>query len=133
VLSFYCFEKLILKKNLEVQEENNCDQTNVNHGLKQKHSTSTLRAKMQSLIARALDESEFAIIGSLNLSSAFDIANVNLLLKIMKIMCLPCNVLRLIKVWLKDRSFFGSIYVVNFTFYNLLLGTVQGLILGPVL
>ena len=46
---------------------------------------------------------------------------------------LPGDVVELIRIWLKDRMFYVSIDGVNSFLYNLLLGTVQGSILGPVL
>ena len=47
-------------------------------------------------------------------------------------MVLPDDVIDLIKVWLKER-YYVSIDGVNSVFFDLLLGTVQGSILGPVL
>ena len=76
------FEKLILKRINEIQAENNTDITGENqHGFKQKRSTSTLSVKLQSLIARALDEDKYVLVASLDLSSAFDVVNINLLIK----------------------------------------------------
>ena len=54
------FEKLILKRILEIQESNNVDITGKNqHGFKKNRSTLTLGIQLQSLIARALDESNY--------------------------------------------------------------------------
>ncbi len=71
------FEKLILKRILEIQDQNDTDITRVGqHGLKKKRSTtSTLSVELQSIIARALDSDEFALVASLDLSAAFDIVN----------------------------------------------------------
>ena len=46
---------------------------------------------------------------------------------------LPMVVIDLIEVWLKKRFYYVSIDGVNSFLYNLLLGTVQGSILGPIL
>jgi hypothetical protein len=46
---------------------------------------------------------------------------------------LPDDVIRLIKAWLENRSFYYCIDGANSTLFDLLLGTVQGSILGPVL
>ena len=128
------FEKLILKRILEIQDANNCDITCENqHGFKHKRSTSTLSAKLQSLIARALDEGEHVLIASLDLSAAFDIVNVDLLVRRLKIIGLPDDVVALIRVWLENRSYYVSINGVDSVLFDLLLGTVQGSILGPVL
>ena len=128
------FEKLILKRILELQEASNIDLTGVNqHGFKKGKSTTTLSIELQSLIARALDEDQIGLVASLDLSSAFDVVNVNLLLKRLKIMGLPSDVIELISVWLRDRSFYVSVEGSNSITYDILLGTVQGSILGPVL
>lgn len=128
------FEKLILKRIMEIQEENNCDITGSNqHGFKRNKSTSTLSLELQSIIARALDEDNFVLVASLDLSSAFDIVNVNLLIKRLKIIGLPSDVIDLIKVWLNNRSYYVSVDGENSVMYDLLLGTVQGSILGPIL
>jgi hypothetical protein len=128
------FEKLILKRILSLQDENNCDLTGTNqHGFKKNKSTSTLSIELQSLIARALDEDNFVLVASLDLSAAFDIVNVNLLLKRLGIIGLPEDMISLIKVWLKGRSYYVSIDGSNSAIYDLLLGTVQGSILGPIL
>ena len=119
---------------MEIQEENNCDITGSNqHGFKRNKSTSTLSLELQSIIARALDEDNFVLVASLDLSSAFDIVNVNLLIKRLKIIGLPSDVIDLIKVWLNNRSYYVSVDGENSVMYDLLLGTVQGSILGPIL
>jgi hypothetical protein len=88
---------------------------------------------LQSIIGRALNEDKFMLVASLNLSPAFDIVNTNLLIKRLKIVRLPEDVIDLIEVWLKERSYYVSIDGVNYVLFDLLLGTVQGFILGPFL
>ena len=128
------FEKLILKRIKEVESENKADITGMNqHGFKKARSTSTLTAKLQSLIARALDNDQFVLLASLDLSAAFDLVNVDLLMKRLKIVGLPEDITDLIEIWLRDRSFYVSIDGSNSILFDLLLGTVQGSILGPIL
>lgn len=128
------FEKLILKRILELQESNNIDLTGVDqHGFKKGMGTSTLSIQLQSLIARALDDGEFVLVSSLDLSAAFDLVDVNLLLKRLKIIGFPSDVFELIKEWLSERFFYVDIDGRNSYLYELLLGTVQGSILGPIL
>ena len=128
------FEKLILKRIQEIQTHHGVDLTGTNqHGFKKSRSTSTLSIQLQSLIARALDEDQFGMVASLDLSSAFDVVNIDLLLKRLKIIGLPDDVVDLIEVWLRNRSFYVSVDGENSILYDLLLGTVQGSILGPVL
>ena len=128
------FEKLILKRILEIQDNAGLDFTNKNqHGFKRKNSTSTLMAVLQSQIARALEDEDYVIVASLDLSSAFDLVDIDLLMKRLDLIGLPADVLRLIRAWLVNRSFYVSIDGTNSTLFDLLLGTVQGSILGPVL
>jgi hypothetical protein len=128
------FEKLILKRILEIQDNAGVDFTNKNqHGFKRKNSTSTLMAVLQSQIARALEDEDYVIVASLDLSSAFDLVDIDLLMKRLDLIDLPADVLRLIRAWLVNRSFYVSIDGTNSTLFDLLLGTVQGSILGPVL
>ena len=104
------FEKLILKRINEIQDEAGVDLTSEDqHGFKKKKGTSTLQLQVQSILARANDANNFAIMASLNLSAAFDLVNVKLLMKRLKILGLPNDVLILIKIWLTDRSFYASI------------------------
>jgi hypothetical protein len=74
------------------------------HGLNRKRSTFTLSAELQSVIGRALVENEYLLMVSLDLSSAFDIINTNLLMQRLKIIGLPTDILNLIEVWLHNRS-----------------------------
>ena len=128
------FEKLILKRILQIEDSNNVDLTGAKqHGFKRKHSTSTLSAELLSQISRALDDEEYVIMASLDLSSAFDLVNIDLLIKRLKKVGLPSDIVNLISCWLRNRSFYVNIDGENSILYDLLLGTVQGSILGPVL
>ena len=128
------FEKLILKRILEIQEQNNVDITRQGqHVFKKKRSTSTLSIELQSIISRALDNDDFALVSSIDLSCAFDVVNIDLLLKRLKIIGLPPDCVELIEVWLKNRCFYVSIDNTNSALFDLLLGTVQGSVLGPIL
>jgi hypothetical protein len=127
------FKKLILKRILEIKKDSNTDITGVNqHGFKKARSASTLTTKIQSQIPRALDEDNYVLLAILDLSTAFDIININLLLKRLNIIGLPQDVIDLVGVWLMERSFYVSIGGLNSLIFDLLLGTVQGSILGPI-
>ena len=63
------FEKLILKRINEIQDQEQVDLTGKQqHGLKK--STAMLGLKLQSLIERALDKNNYALMASLDLSAA---------------------------------------------------------------
>ena len=114
------FEKLILKRILEIQDTNNCDITGIKeHGFKKNKSTSTLSLEIQNLISRALDEDKLVLLASLDLSAAFDVVNIELLIKRLKIIGLPIDVVELIRIWLKDRMYYVSIDGVNSKLYDL--------------
>jgi hypothetical protein len=71
------FEKLILKCIFEIQDESNVDITGKQlHGFKKGRSTLTLGLKIQSLIARAFDQDNYAIMASMDLSTAFALINI---------------------------------------------------------
>ena len=101
--------------------------------MKGKKSTSTLSSDLLSQISRAIDNDEYVVVASLDMSSAFDLVNINLLVKRLFKIGLPSDVVNLISAWLRDRSFYVSIDGESSVLFDLLLGTVQGSILGPVL
>ena len=128
------FEKLILKRIIEIQDQSSVDITRKGqHGFKRNMSTLTLSAELLSTVARALDNDEFVLVASLDLSSVFDVVNIDLLMKRLVILGLPNDVTSLIEVWLRNRSYYVSIDGENSILHDLLLGTVQGSVLGPVL
>ena len=128
------FEKLILMRIRKLETLNNLDLTGKpQHGFKTKHSTTTASMILQSVIARALDGDEYALMATLDLSSAFDVVNVELLLKRLKIMGLPCDMISLISEWLTTRYFYVSLDGENSCIHQCGVGTVQGSILGPIL
>ena len=61
------------------------------------------------LIAQALEEDCHLLMASINLTAVFDMVNIDLLLKRMKIIGLPPDLLGLVSVWVKERSFYISI------------------------
>jgi hypothetical protein len=62
------------------------------HGFKRNRSTSTLSAELLSMISRSLDNDEFVLVSSLDLSSAFDVVNIDLLIKRLVILGLPDDI-----------------------------------------
>ncbi len=66
-----------------------------------------------------MDDDDYVIVASINLSSAFDLVDIDLLLKRLWIVGLPSNLIDLISAWLKTDC--------------ITLGTFLGFILGPIL
>ena len=60
---------------------------------------------LQSLIARALDDDCYVALAGIDLSAAFDVVDIELLIKRLIIKGLPGDVINLIKIWLKERFF----------------------------
>ena len=128
------FEKLILQRILQIEKDNNVDITGPQqHGFKKGHSTNTAGLALQTIIASALDEDSFALMASIDLSAAFDLVNIELLLKRMKIMGLPNDIMELVEKWLTTRYYYVSIKGNNSYVHLSRVGTIQGSILGPIL
>ena len=90
----------------QIENLNNISLTgNSQHGFKKNHSTASLGLTIQSLIATALDENKFALMASLDLSSAFDVVNVKLLVKRLHIIGIPSDFVSLIEIWLENKVF----------------------------
>jgi hypothetical protein len=64
---------------------------------------------------------------SLDLSLAYDLVNVDLLILSLKIVGLPDDIIELLRAWLSNRTFYGSIHGVSYLLFDLLIDTVQGL------
>ena len=70
---------------------------------------------------------------SIDLSAAFDVVNVSLLLKRLRIVGLPSDVVALIECWLRTRYCYVNVDDNCSNFFISKAGTVQGSILGPFL
>ena len=79
------------------------------HGFKKNKGTATAGLVIQSLIARALDDDEYVAMASLDLSSAFDVVDVKLLIKRLYIIGLPGDVVSMVENWLTGRFFYVDV------------------------
>ena len=128
------FKKLILLRLQQLESLHKIDLTGKpQHGFKQKRSTTTAPLTLQSLLAKALDGDNYALMASLDLSSAFDVVNIDLLIKRLIIIGIPDDIVSLISVWLKNRSFYVMVGDDSSDVHLLDAGIVQGSILGPIL
>ena len=128
------FEKLILQRLHQIETQNFIDLTNKSqHGFKKNRSTNSAALILQSILARALDDKNYALMSSLDLSAAFDVVNVELLLIRLRRIGLPDDVISLVGNWLSLRYFFVSVGGECSIIHDLDVGTVQGSILGPIL
>ena len=70
---------------------------------------------------------------SLDLSAAFDVVNIGLLVKRLDIIGVPTDVVSLIETWLTERLFYVSVNGDNSCLMHSDAGTIQGSILAPIL
>ena len=70
---------------------------------------------------------------SLDLSAAFDLVNIELLISWLRVIGLPKDVIRLIRIWLTDRKQYVEVSGISSVMTDVGSGTVQGSILGPFL
>jgi hypothetical protein len=73
------------------------------HGFKPGRSRSTLSLDLQSIVSRALENDEYVLVSHLDLSTKFNIVNIDLLVKRLKISGLPGDIIALIREWLSER------------------------------
>ena len=78
------FERLILMRILEIKEQAGISLTGANqHGFKKERSTITASVEIQSRVSALIDQDQYVAMASLDLSAAFDVVNVDLLLVIL--------------------------------------------------
>ena len=70
---------------------------------------------------------------SLDLSMAFDLVNTELLVKRLKVMGFPSDLINLIREWLSGRSYYVQIGESSSALFDSDIGTIQGSVLGPIL
>jgi hypothetical protein len=70
---------------------------------------------------------------SLNLSAAFDLVNIDLLLKRLRISVMPMDLIDLIRIWLTGRKFYVEIDRIYSVLIESDIATQQGPVLGPIL
>jgi hypothetical protein len=75
----------------------------------------------------------FAIMVSLDFSDTFDFVNIELLIKRLKLIGIPRDLVNRIRIWLRSRKFYADINGSCSLVYYSGTSTVQGSILGPLL
>ena len=78
-----------------------------------------------TMIARAIDQDEYYVLGSLDLSAAFDVVNRDLLFKRMDAMGLPDDLKALLKDWLSNRICYVEASGHVSAFFKSEHGTIQ--------
>ena len=96
-------KQLIMKKIKNKEKTNLVDETgDLQHGFIQGRSTTTTGLTIQTILAHNLDQNEFTLMLCIDLSAAFNLVNIKLLIKRLKIVGLPSNILELINGLAKD-------------------------------
>jgi exonuclease III len=128
------FEKLMLQRILKVEDDAKSDFFGKRqHGFRKSKSTVTAAMNLQHDIATALDQDDYYAVASLDLSAAFDVINLELLMKRLEIMGLPDDIRRMLGAWLFGRTGFVEVESYCSEIFDIDNGTVQGSGLGPVL
>ena len=105
------FEKLILKEIQFLENKNKLDLNGKQqHGFKRKKSTATAGALLQSLIALAVDENFYVVMASLDLSMAFNMINTELLVRRLRIMGMPTDLIMYYQISLQLRKTLNEIF-----------------------
>jgi len=107
--------------------------TDKQHGFRKRRSAITAARCLQRQIARALDVDKYVAVASMDLSAAFDVVNIDLLLQRLSAAGLPQDVVGLLGSWFTGREAYVEVEGECLGFYKVKLGTVQGSVLGPVL
>jgi len=119
-------------RNIELEKNWNLS-GRTQHGFKKGRSTVTAALELQDCIARAMDEDNYVAVASMDLSAAFDVLNIDLLLLRMRRTGLPRDVLDLVSAWLRNRIAYVEVDSDCSEFFSILFGSGQGSILGPIL
>jgi len=126
------FEKCILKHIGSLAEEGNLF-TERQHSFRKGRSTISAARVLQREISKAMDDNNYVAVVSLDLSSAFDVVNTELLLTHVTKMGLPQDVVGLLGEWLVGRIAYVEVEGSCSEFFDVDSGTVQGSLLRPVL
>jgi len=80
-----------------------------------------------------MDNNNYVAVASVDLSSAFDVVNIELLIICLTKMGLPQDIMGLLKEWLVGRIAYEEVEGSCSKFFVVDSGTMQGSVLGPVL
>ena len=119
---------------LKIEKQADCSLTCKNqHGFNKERSTTTASAEIQSKVAALMDQDQYVGMASMDLSAAFDVVKVDLLLERLTKMGMPPDITNLLEVWLIYQQSYVEVHNCCSQYYDSNCGTVQGSILGPVL
>jgi hypothetical protein len=128
------FERLVLTRILDIEKEARVDIFGkTQHGFRKGRSTVTAAIELQACLAESMDNNHYVAVASLDLSAAFDVINIELLMKRLEKIGIPRDLLEILNSWLTERVAYVEVSGVCSSYIKVDCGTVQGSILGPVL
>ena len=128
------FERLVLNQILNIKKEDGVDIFGkMQHGFRKGRSTVTAAIKLQACLAESMDDNNYMAVASLDLKAAFDVINIEQLMKCLERIGILGDLLEILKSWLTDRTAYVEESGICSPYIRVDCGTVQGSILGPVL
>jgi predicted DNA-binding antitoxin AbrB/MazE fold protein len=126
------FELTLKSKMDKISEIERVDLTgDRQYGFKKCKSTITACLDLQHTIASGCDSGEVVVAAGVDLSSAFDVVSVGLLLLRLRIMGFPEYITDILRDWLTGRKAYVEINNETSDEFNVDDGTIQGSINGP--
>lgn len=103
------------------------------HSYRPGFSTTTACVVLQDFLASELDKGNIVLLYSADLSSAFDLLRFQILINRLIELKVSSKLVNVIENFLADRSGFVDVGGSFSNLRNILIGCVQGSVLGPVL
>ena len=128
------YEKCILNYFKTLQTRSGMDLTGeFQHAYKEGSSTITALLELQENIASKIDQGYYVLLVSCDMTAAFDLVNKNVLNQRLHKKGFPEHFVELIDDWLSDRQAFVEVGGECSLIYDIILGVIQGSVLGAVL
>jgi hypothetical protein len=125
-------KKLILKQINYLEIVNKPDFTcKQQHIFKKTKSTATACLLPEFIIFHSTDTENYALVASFSLSAASKLENVRLLIKEMRVIGLPMDLIKTIEAWLTDSKLYVNLNGYTSQIYDWDDGTNQCSVLGP--
>lgn len=128
------YEKLILNYIYKLQKRSGIILPgNHQHGFLKDRSTITACLEIQTRLAKILEQNKYALLYSTDLTAAFDMLDNKIFYNRMMRLGLPLNLLNVLYDFLLERQAYVSLGNASSDVFDIILGCVQGSILGPII
>jgi len=122
------YEKVILKK---LQDETKDQEGDYQHAYRAHHSTTSALLELQHKISKNLEKNPLVAVYSMDLSAAFDLLRVDIMLETLKEIEISHGLAKVIEDFLTWRRIYVEVSGERSKQVSMPLGCVQGSILGP--